>query len=302
MKDLLKRKKDEKERLIRLMECCDDLDKLKKAEKTYLELEAFDLFDPIKEKISSDRASIYDDTIDSDFLNFAIDIINIMSGMPLLETEAVIQYPTLRTTKKVSDREIRDFWNQVFNKETNSTLFTKDNTIFIRPSFIQRLTATNGRFAIYNNYITDSKTLILHRFESPRDFVNPYFMQMSGYIRKSNYSNILEYYMQGRSIQNLSSGDRADLTYIYYDRLVFKARMLKAYINRGGLSASKRLEIVNYADEVIGLILTQESCTLKELANFDSILDVNKDCYTDTLSTLEKQDTKMKKLVSTQKR
>lgn len=294
MEDLIKRKQEEKEKLISFMKSCENMEDLKKAQQAYLELDSFDLINPIKEQIGSDIISICDGTIDNDFMNFALDVINIFSSMPLLETETYIEYPNLRNTKKVSDEKIRNYWNKIFEKEANTTLFTEDNTIFIRPSFIKSIYLNEGKFSIYRNYLTDSKTLILHRFNSPRDFVNPYFIQMSNYVKQSNYSNILGYYMQGRSIQGLNI-DRTDLTCTYYDQLVFKARILKDYINQGNISAAKRLEIIDFADKVIGLILTNEKTTLEELAKYDSLLNAKSDCYKETMNVLEEQKNKMKK-------
>lgn len=288
MRDLIKRKKQEQERLVKLMESCDNLDELKKAQQTYLELENCGLNNIVKENIDRDLVSICDSSVDEEFMNFATELINILSSMPLLETESTIQYPNLRNTKKVSNAQIIEFWNQIFKQETSATLFTEHNTFFIRPSFIKRLYYTGGGFTIYNDYLAGAKTLILHKSDTPRDFINPYFIQMSDYIKRGNYSNILGYYMQGKSIQALPK-DGLDLTYIYYDRLVFKARILKSYIEQGNLSAAKRLEIINLADEVIGLILSKESYTLKQLAEYDSILSVNKNCFDDTINKLKQK-------------
>lgn len=295
MRDLIKRKKQEQERLMRFMKSCSNLDELKKAQQTYIELESFNPNSALKESVDKNLTSICDRTIDDSFMNFAIDIINILSSMPLLETESPIQYPNLRSTKKVSNAQIIDFWNNIFKQETGNTLFTAHNTVFIQPSFISRLSSSNSRFSIYNNYLDETKTLILRRGNNPRDFINPYFMQMSYYRNKGNYSNILGYYMQGKSIQGVPK-DRYDLTYTLYDNLVFRARILKCYIEEGNLSAAKRLEIIDLADEVIGLTLSKENHTLQQLAKHDSLLDFNENCFDETIIALNQQSSKIKRL------
>lgn len=214
-------------------------------------------------------------------------LVNIYADMPLLETESSIDYPTLNTIKDKKIDVMLKFWNYVYTSEIpklEMPLFTFRNVDIIDCSAIKRI-FINGKCMVYHSFKLQQPKLILKKFYTIKDFINPcgagiLMLPNINCLDYNNTINIMQHYMRAKSLQmyhEFNSREVDKLNLLINDNLIYEARTMKKMLSFGwdNLSLFYKGKILDFTNQIIGMQLSERNdITLEQLlpqnnSNFD---------------------------------
>lgn len=211
--------------------------------------------------------------------SFILSVIDLYAAIPLLETETSMKYPIIRK-QIISDKYIYDFSNRILEYEnfTNNFSFNKNN-LKIFENAHPLLKRSDSRCLIYKKYYDNNAIILLNRYNNITDLVGPLkkfieLLEFNNNVAFSNNTEIIEYYMQHKTIQKLinnGSSEAKKLLIISIDNMVYNARLLKKSVHNKdwkhltGKTVFKLLDFINHA---IAIELVNNGISLNELFDY----------------------------------
>lgn len=233
-----------------------DIDTASKALETFNELNLIALDLKTKKYNIRDKKSLLNLSTgkpQEDFITFAIDLLEIYATTPLLETESLEDYPTLSSDISITENDIIEFVNELYNQN----ILCQDNFITFNG---KKFSLNNGRCIVYPNALQSKKLMLLERFHTTKDLTasaSRAIEMTSVYHDFNNLTNIIRYYMKMNAIIELNNlpyyrDEASKLFKLEIDNLVFEARKIKVSIEKEGLNAKTIAFLYDFVDNVIG--------------------------------------------------
>lgn len=232
--------------------------------------------------------------------NEIIKLVKTYSEMSLLETELPIDYPMLKTRKKIDNEAIINFINNVYSEElpeyNRPTLSLKNLKVFNLP-FFKRI-INNGKCVIYHQYYEGQTIILLNSYNNINDLIRTTSNSVETFIYKDSMGkvNLLEYYMKNRALSKLKDSsyhkDCIDLELISRDSLILTARILKNLLEDDfdNLDNETKLVLQDFINNALAIELSKNpNITLNDLIGniYSDILlriheiDMNNLCYSE---------------------
>lgn len=203
--------------------------------------------------------------ISDSFIKFIKEVAKYYAAMPLTETESSIHAPILPTRKYITNEEIIDFLNDIYNSELHTDgiiRFNEGNIKIFKNSFLHK--KLSSKCVPYHNYHELYSILIVNKFFNVNDIIiscskATELLPEIEFKKYDNIINIMVYYMKYKALEKVKEEynqiDAKNFYLLALDNLIMEARQILIMLNSKNwneLSKYQQSCILNFIDNALG--------------------------------------------------